>query len=505
MFIRKNKNRSGSISVQIITKSSGKYQLVKTIGSGRTVEAVETLVSQARLEIARLQGQGTLFTSKQDSLIEGYLSTLANSQIRVAGPELIYGALYERIGYSVIDSSLFRYLVISRLVYPGSKLKTIDYLYRYQGIELKVDKLYRFMDKLKDDLKEQIEQIAFDYTYKILGGKIGVVFYDMTTVYFEASSEDDFRKTGFSKEGKHQNPQIYVGLLVGQGGYPIAYELFEGDIYEGHTLIPVLENLQTRFKIDKPIIIADAGLLSNNNITNLVDLGYGYILGGRIKNESTAIKRKILDESWSEGKLKQITSTKIKRLIVGYSEKRAKKDAFNRNRGLKRLEKQLKSGKLTKNNINKRGYNKYLQLDGEVQVRINYEKFEKDAQWDGLKGYVTNTELTPTEVVQAYKELWNIERAFRISKTDLRVRPIYHRLKHRIEAHFCIAFSAYTIYKELERLLHLAKAPFSAKRAAELALNMYQISVTLPDSKKQKNVLLKTDSHQQILIDIIQN
>jgi len=505
MFIRKNKNRSGSVSIQIISKASGKYQLIKTIGSGRSEQEIERLLHQAKIELSGLRGQPSLFISQRDSLIEGFVSTLENGQVRIAGPELVYGILYERIGYSIIEFPLFRHLVISRLVYPGSKLKTIDYLYRYQGVELKVDKLYRFMDKLKDGLKEQIEQIAFDYTRRILGGKIGIVFYDMTTVYFEAGTEDDFRKTGFSKEGKHQNPQIYVGLLVGQGGYPIAYELFEGDIYEGHTLIPVLENLQQRFGIDKPIIIADAGLLSNDNIKNLVVRGYRYILGARIKNESTVIKNKILDKSWNDGKLVEITQIKNKRLIVGYSEQRAKKDVFNRKRGLKRLEKQLKSGKLTKSHINKRGYNKYLQIKGEVTISIDYEKFEKDDCWDGLKGYLTNTDLKPNEVVEAYNELWQIERAFRISKTDLKVRPIYHRLRHRIEAHFCIAFSAYTIYKELERVLRKAKASFSAKRAAELALNMYQISITLPDSKEQKNILLKTDKNQQELIEIIRN
>jgi len=421
MFIRKNKNRSGSFSIQIIEKRSGKNRVIKTLGSGRTDKEVEKLMHQARHELSRLQGQTLLFT-KEDSMLEGFISELENASVSVIGPELVYGKLYEQIGYSAIDLPLFRHMVISRLVYPGSKLKTIDYLYRYQGIHLKVDSLYRFMDKLKGDLKERVEQIAFTHTKKILGGKVGIVFYDMTTVYFEASTEDDFRKTGFSKEGKHQNPQIYVGLLVGQGGYPIAYDLFEGDIYEGHTLIPILEKFEKRFDLKKPIVIADAGLLSSDNIKNLVLKGYRYILGGRIKNESKAVKETILQEKWKDLKAVKYDLPEGKKLIVSYSNKRAKKDAFNRNRGLKRLEKQLKSGKLTKRHINKRGYNKYLQMEGQVKVSIDYEKFEKDACWDGLKGYVTNTKLKPRKVIEAYNDLWNIERAFRISKTDLKVR-----------------------------------------------------------------------------------
>ena len=109
----------------------------------------------------------------------------------------------------------------------------------------------------------------------------------------------------------------------------------------------------------------------------------------------------------------------------------------------------MRSGKLSKEHINNRGYNKYLKLSGEVNITIDYEKYEADSVWDGLKGYVTNTSLSRKKVIENYSQLWQIEKAFRISKTDLRIRPIYHRLKNRIEAHICICFTAYTIYKEL--------------------------------------------------------
>lgn len=505
MFIRKNKNRSGSVSVQIISKASGKYRLLRTIGSGRTKEEIDILVSRARLEMNSMRGQVSLFNSREDILIESFLGTLSNAQVRIAGPELIYGTLYDRLGYASLDLPLLRHMVIARLVYPGSKLRTIDYLYRYEGIDLKVDKLYRFMDELRGELKEEVERIAFEHTCSLQGGHIGVVFYDMTTVYFEAGTEDDFRKTGFSKEGKHSHPQLYLGLLVSAGGHPVSYDLFEGDIYEGRTLIPVLKRISERFGVRRPVVIADSGLLSKDNIKALVAGGYGYIIGARIKNENAGVRKTILGSDWSDGVLRDFASSKGGRLIVGHSDKRAAKDAFNRQRGLKRLEKRLGSGKLTKSNINKRGYNKYLRLEGEVNISIDKEKFERDGAWDGLKGYLTNTDLRPVDIVKAYNELWHIERAFRISKTDLRIRPVYHRLRHRIEAHFCIAFTAYAIYKELERLLYKAKAPFSAKRASELALNMYSISITLPESKEQRNVLLKTDELQQMLINIVQN
>ena len=163
----------------------------------------------------------------------------------------------------------------------------------------------------------------------------------------------------------------------------------------------------------------------------------------------------------------------------------------------------MKTGKLTKSNINNKGYNKYLKLQGDVSVEIDYEKFNNDKFWDGLKGYITNTKLSDKRVIENYKNLWHIEKAFRMSKTDLRIRPVYHRLKHRIEAHICISFTAYCIYKELERLLYKEKSSLSLKKAAEITHNMYQITFTLPESKHTKSMLLKMDDEQAELYRII--
>ena len=207
---------------------------------------------------------------------------------------------------------------------------------------------------------------------------------------------------------------------------------------------------------------------------------------------------------YHDGTVHVIQQGENKRLIVNYSIKRAKKDLQNRRKGLRRLEKRIKSGKLTKSNINNRGYNKYLQMKGEIDVEIDYQKFEEDALWDGLKGYVTNTKLSNDIVLENYKNLFHIERAFRMSKTDLRIRPIYHRLRHRIEAHICIAFTAYTVYKELERVLYEEKTTMSLKMASEITHNMYQITYQLPDSKHIKSNLLKMDELQKELYQIVQ-
>lgn len=511
MFIREVKNRSGSTSIQIISKDSGKYKVVKSIGCANTLQEIEALKLKAKHELEKIRKQSSLFASSTDAKVEEAFSLLSNADIRTVGPELIFGKIYDSIGFGALNEPLFKNIVVARLAFPLSKLKTSEYLYRYQGKSIDVNKIYRFLDKLNSELEEQVRQIAFQHTKKVLNGDLSIVFYDMTTLYFEASDEDDLRKTGFSKDGKHSNPQIFIGLLVGLGGYAIGYEVFEGNTYEGHTLIPFLKKMQDKFSLNKPIVIADAGLLSRTNVQALEENGYQFILGARIKNEDKETQSQIKEYDFERNNFfwldKEIIDeegiVRKRRLIVHHSDKRAKKDSYNRERGLKRLEKRLKSGKLTKSNINNRGYNKYLNMEGEVNIEIDYKKYEADAVWDGLKGYITNTALSNQAILDNYNNLWHIEKAFRMSKTDLRIRPIYHRLRHRIEAHICISFTAYSIYKELERVLKIEKSDLSLNKASEITHTIYQLSYRLPDSGSEKTQLLKMDEEQAELYQII--
>ena len=191
------------------------------------------------------------------------------------------------------------------------------------------------------------------------------------------------------------------------------------------------------------------------------------------------------------------------RLIVAYSDKRARKDQHNRESGLQRLKKRVGSGRLVKEHLNNRGYNKFLKLTGEVTVEIDEEKVAQSVRWDGLKGYLTNTALSAETVIENYGQLWHIEKAFRISKTDLRIRPMYHRRRRRIEAHVLVAFVAYTIYKELERRLNEAAVPISPKRAAELTQTMYEISFKLPTDPRVHQILLQMDDEQRQIYTLL--
>ncbi len=500
MYVRTLKSKSGKVYVQVIDKSSNKYKVLKNIGSSFNESEIQNLISKGKKWINDKLGIQELDFSNSKTQIEQFLSSI--EQLRLIGLELLLGKLFDEIGFNAINSEFFKQLTIYRIAFPKSKLRTTEYLRRYTHIDWNEDKIYRYLDKLHNEQKEQIQQISYKHTLKILNSVINVVFYDVTTLYFQIDDEDEIRKRGFSKEGKHQNPQIILGLLVSVGGYPLAFEIFEGNKFEGHTMLPVIDAFKEKYQLKKLIIVADSGLLSNQNINELQEKKYEFILGARIKNESKEIKDKILSLNVQNGESEVIDKDENLRLIISYSDKRARKDRYNRERGLKRLEKQLSNGKLTKANINNRGYNKYLKMEGDVQISIDRDKSEADAKWDGLKGYITNSSLSKDEIIENYNHLWKIEKAFRVSKHDLKIRPIYHRLQRRIEAHITINFAAYKVYKELERQLKEKKTEMSPEKAVEIAESIYEIQIKVPNSNEKIRKPLILTQEQRYLADL---
>jgi len=505
MFVRQKRNKSGRVSVQVIDKAEG-YRVVKTIGVAGDPNEIGRLVELGNAFIERQSKQYLLFPQDEhdNAVVLDFVRTLENASVRTVGPELIFGRLFDAIGFDAIPERMFRDVVVARLVYPVSKLKTVDYLYRYQGKRVSADSIYLFLDRLNDRYSAQAQEIAYRHSRKILQ-RISVVFYDMTSLYFEAEDEDDLRKIGFSKDGKFQNPQIMLGLLVGENGYPIGYDIFEGNTFEGRTLLPVLQRIQEKYRFGKPVVVADAAMLSQDNLDTLDREKYPFIVAARLRNETEAMQETILHRcrGLSNGQSVLIEQDGGRRLIVAYSDKRARKDQHNRAQGLQRLKKRVASGRLIKEHLNNRGYNKFLKLTGEVTVEIDEEKVDHAIQWDGLKGYLTNTRLPAESVIESYGQLWHIEKAFRISKTDLRIRPMYHRRRRRIEAHVLVAFVAYAIYKELERRLKEAGAPISPKRAAELTQTMYEIRFRLPADPHEHRTLLRMDDDQRRLYDLL--
>lgn len=495
MFVRRKPNKSGLVSIQVIQKVSGAYHVVKTIGSSRDPGILDQLVEEGKRFIQLQLGASVLDFQDYRKAFTDALSAIQS--MKLVGVEYVLGRIFNEVGFDQIKDVLFKHLVLYRLVYPKSKLKTTQYLYRYENISYSEDDIYRYMDKLHNHQKDHVQQISYRHTLKVLDGQIHAVFYDVTTLYFEVEQEDELRKTGFSKEGKHQHPQILLGLLVSKDAYPLAYDIFEGNKYEGETFLPILEGFRTKYGFKKVTVVADAGLLSNHNVEQLIEHGYDFILGARIKNETASIKREILSVRLDDGQIRAIPKQGL-RLLINYSQDRAKKDRYNRERGITKLEKRIKSGRLTKASINNKGYNKFLSLQGQMSVTLDREKVEQDSQWDGLKGYLTNSKLDPQVVLENYSHLWQIEKAFRVAKNELKIRPVYHYKQRRIEAHICLNFAAYKIYKELERQLKILKSNLSPEKVIEIILNIHEITAITPNNESISRTLILTQEQQEV-------
>ena len=499
MFVRKKKNASGSISVQIIAKKSGKYKVVETIGCSKDEKEIEELVKIAQQRIKEIEPNLFDYIEYKENK-----NRLKADNVRIIGDELVFGKIFKDLGCLNLDfkrfkdKELFKALVISRILYPGSKLYLIDYYRIYKKETIDKNRIYRFLDRLyKTELKEQVEKCVYESTLKKVGGKLVVCFYDVTTLYFESESEDDLRKIGFSKEGKLNRPQIQLGLFTTTEGYPLAYDIYEGNKFEGHTLKENLQKFQKRFNLqkdNKPIVVADRGMLNRDNLTYLEDNGYTYIIGAKIKNLSNEVKTYIANLNFqSDDQTYEIyldennTFTKSKekakyRLILSYSIQRMKKDRYLREKHLNKLKQKIEnSPNLTKNDL-KSPYKKYLDLENEnienkdckITFKLNEEKIKLDEKLDGIKGYITNNfKLSHNEIISHYTNLYFIEEAFRISKTDLRIRPVYHRLEDRIKAHILISFVAYAVYKEFERRIKKSDLDIKFKLTFDYIKTMY--------------------------------
>lgn len=432
---------------------------------------------------------------------ERFISNIKN--ILVNGDRLVLNRIFDRIGFDSIDDEIFRTLVVSRLLCPSSKAATVEYLKNHFDEDVDLSKIYRYLDRLNSTQQDKVQDISVAHTTGLLGGSIGVVFYDVTTLYFEADREDDLRKTGFSKEGRHRNPQIILGLLVSLNGYPLAYCIHEGNKYEGHTMIPVIEEFVHKYGLEDFVIVADSGLMNEQNIADLELKGYKYIIGARIRTESRQVREWMLSLPKADGMMAEYDRGGCRRLLVGYTDSRAKKDRYNREKGVRRLEKAFKSGKLNKESINRRGYNKFLELKNSVDISINYEKISEDSAWDGLKGYMTNTDLPTYKVYEAYHNLWTVELAFRIAKSKIEVRPMFHFTRKRIEAHICICFVALKVYKELDRILKLNGIKLSVDKVLRMAKTVTTIQIKMPLNNKllTKTMIMKRHKPIEKLFD----
>lgn len=286
MFVHRKRHRSGYVSVIVMDKSGGKLREVKNFGIAKNDDEVDGLCFAAQQWIGRFGGQLEMdFIPEEVKLQEREETMRVVSNIDsllINGHRLILDQIYDSVGFNEIPDEILRHLVIARVSQPMSKRATVEYLKSYFAEDIDLFKIYRYLDKLYNSRMETVQRISVEHTKRILGGKVGLLFYDVTTLYFETGRTDVLREPGFSKDGKTAESQIVLGLLVSRDGYPLSYCVFNGSQYEGYTMIPVIDDFIQRFSLDDFVIVADAGLMSKRNVELLDDAGYKYIIGARI-------------------------------------------------------------------------------------------------------------------------------------------------------------------------------------------------------------------------------
>lgn len=518
MFIRvKTSPNSAGKSVQIVQSirkgDRVTQKIVRHVGMAYDEDELQTLKLLAESIKIKLEAGGQEFLFKPEEIVDlgeskksysesDYIVNVKNlieEQRLISGIHDVYGKLFESLGYAKVTSQpsrnkmvadIFKNIVLARIANPVSKRASVEMLEEDFGLTIDLDKVYRMMDKLDDLAIKRLKKITYENTLNLLGSKINVIFYDATTIYFESFTEDELKRNGFSKDHKHNQPQVLLALMVTTDGLPVDYGVFSGDTFEGTTLTCALTKIREKYDIDKVVFVADSAMLSKDNITeleSLKDKSLSYIVGARLKNMSEALKEKILDIS----SYKEITpGYKIaqfnlpgKKLVVSWSEKRAIKDGHDRKKAIEKLKNKLERSKSLKQHLSNNGYRKYLKVEGESTIALDEEKIASSSLWDGLHGVVTNAELSGEEILAKYNELYNVEAAFRVTKHDLAVRPVFHWKPPRIEAHIAICFCAYALVKNLEYRVKLQYKKLSVENIRQLLIHV-QTSILFDKQKR---------------------
>ena len=436
-FIRKVKTKSGATAVQIAYSAYGKIVKIEHIGSAHNLSDLETLISLAKKKLKDRQSSLFESPSELDVVIEESVSSV------------LYEALsncYGHLDFNALEDSEFANLVIARLVEPTSKIDSIRVLEELGVTGISNTAIHRCLKRvIANNYRDQLAKLCFAHASK--GAGITLVLYDVTTLYFEVQKEDDYRIPGMSKE-RRLEPQIIVGLLVDQNGFPLELHSFEGNKAETKTILPVIEAFKQRHGLIGITVVADAGMLSADNLESLNAAGYTYIVGSRMNKIPYDIAqyqktKELVDNQIITSK----TAIPSQRIIYQYREKRAALDKRN-------IEKQIEKAEKIVNGTATAKRAKFLSVTTKNK-QLNQALIDKAKSLVGIKGYVTNlpvSEVSNLRVIAYYHELWHVEQSFRMSKSDLKARPIFHRTRDAIEAHLTVVMAALALQRNIERV-----------------------------------------------------
>ncbi len=441
--IRVVKTASGASAVQIVYYRNRKRIVFKHIGSANSAQELASLKLVAQDVIRNYTPEIPLF----EEVKLGNLLHLDKTDFLGVYFTFLYEVITElisQVGLDKIKKQLLLDLVTIRIVEPASKLRSIELLESYFGIKHRRQSYYQSAPQWLL-LKDEIEGIVVGFAKQNYGFDFDLLFYDVTTLYFETFQEDELRKSGFSKDNKSQQPQILVALMVTREGFPIAYSIFSGNTFEGHTIIPVVNRFIKKHAVKEFTVVADAAMLSNTNIRELLANKINYIVGARLGNLSNDLIEQINRSiTRADGESIRIT-TDNGYLICAYSSVRYRKDKYE-------MEKQIEKAQAIIETPSKGKRVKFIKISGEHPV-LNQALIEKSKKLLGIKGYYTNLGekvASNQTIIDRYHELYKVEQAFRISKYDLQARPIFHFKEDPINLHILICFMALVVSKHIE-------------------------------------------------------
>lgn len=441
--IRVIKTASGARAVQVVYYKNRKRVVFKHIGSAKNDLELESLKLVAQDIIKNFTPEIPFFVeTKLDNLL--YLD---KSEFLGAYSTFLYeiiSGFISQIGLDKIKKQLLLDLVAIRIVEPASKLRSIELLDTYFGIKHRRQNYYQSAPQWIV-LKEKIESLVVEFAKKNYDFNFDLLFYDVTTLYFETFEEDELRRNGFSKDIKSQQPQILVALMVTKEGFPIAYSIFSGNIFEGHTIIPVVNKFIKKHAVKEFTVVADAAMISTTNIQELLKNNISYIVGARLGNLPQELFEQINTTITREDGKSIRIKTDNGYLICDYSSVRYRKDKYE-------MEKQIEKARAIIEMPSKNKKVKFTKTIGE-QVLLNQALIEKTKKLLGIKGYYTNLDekiASNQTIIGRYHELYKVEQAFRISKHDLRTRPIFHFKEDPINLHILICFMALVLSKHIE-------------------------------------------------------
>jgi len=485
---------SGKKAIQVVSKLYGKVTVHKHIGTFSTPEQKAQLLKEAEKFILNTTGQTNFFDLL--SSVRPFEITITSSK-----PKFLYELLsgvYGKLGLGNYPDLVIEDLVIARLYQPASKLETIEILTDSFSKDYTLKTVYRHLKKgMEKGLKDSFQQSLIDFAREDLGDSLRLIFYDVTTLYFESNLKTNLKDFGFSKDHRPQDTQVVIGLVVGKDGFPLYFDVFSGKTFEGHTFIPVIKKIKSLLHSKELVVIADAAMISKDNIEKLTQEGIGFVVGARLANMTPNLIDSI-SSSLSATDGKTITETYHgQRLICEYSAKRAVKDRSDRLKQLERAQMVINTPSKITSKF------RFVKTEGRIPS-LNTEALAKTEKLEGIKGYLTNTKLPEETIIDRYHDLWRIEHSFRITKSDLEARPIFHRLDETIKAHLIIVFAGLAISKYLEiktgisikRILKIAGKVLTHKVTNTKTGEVAYVETTIEDPDlKEKIDLLKSLGH----------